>query len=286
MKTTKPKRAAFTLIELLVVIAVIAILAAMLLPALSKAKSKSQTASCLNNLRQLGLCWQMYAGDNNDVLVPNNSVNAGFPAPPLLKGASWCLADPITPQVQEGLLFEFNRSLGVYHCPSDRSTLAEAPDGSLPRRPDTYFDAVPGARGGVGSLRARSYNMSMSVNGYPEFNPFIFTQTPWFKKFTQIKSPDPVDCFVFIDEQEFTMVDSQFGMPTIMFTGGTPFTWWDSPADRHNQAANISFADGHVITKKWKVTKNSPSFPPPGGGRIPNPEMPDWDYMTNGIKQQ
>src|SRR5512139_1368950 len=62
-------RAAFTLIELLVVIAIIAILAALLLPSLRRAKEKGDGIVCLNNHRQLALAWRMYAEDNNDVLV-------------------------------------------------------------------------------------------------------------------------------------------------------------------------------------------------------------------------
>ncbi len=115
------KKNGFTLMELLVVIAVIAILAAMLLPALSKSKSRTQTIACLNNLRQLSICWHLYAGDYNDLMVPNDNIAGGAPGP------SWCQGTGIletnTTGIESGLLFSYNRSTALYHCPADVSTV-------------------------------------------------------------------------------------------------------------------------------------------------------------------
>ena len=257
MKTTPIKNRGFTLIELLVVIAIIAILAAMLLPALSRAKSKAQATQCLSNLNELGLCWQFYHTDNNDLLVPNNAVTGNSNL--VGSGASWALLNPTEAGVKGGLLWDYNASLGIYHCPSDRN-----PQGLTP-----------------GPLRARSYTMSMSVNGYPDYDPFMFANAPMFKKLTEIKNPNPVQCLVFIDEDENTIMDSLFGMPTLKFNPNGAPEWWSLPSSRHNQAANLSFVDGHVETRKWKVPKIYVSWPQP----VAAGEMPDWISVTNCIKQ-
>jgi prepilin-type N-terminal cleavage/methylation domain-containing protein/prepilin-type processing-associated H-X9-DG protein len=261
----------FTLIELLVVIAIIAILAALLLPALSKAKSTAQNVSCLNNLKQLELCWHLYAADYNDFLVPNNSVYVfGTTNDENLTGVSW-LPDldarhEIDPSnIVNGLLFQYNKSLAIYHCPADQSTLETADGQPLPQ------------------LRWRSYNMSQSVNGYPGFDPDFALQIPSWTKFTQIRHPIPSELFVFIDESEGSIEDAQFGNPPI---DSPAFwfdqdTWWDLPSDRHNQGCNLSFADGHVEHWKWKVPKIFSYIAQP----VAAGEMPDYERIQNAMKQ-
>ena len=257
---------AFTLIELLVVIAIIAILAALLLPVLSKAKVSAQSIACVNNLKQLELCVHLYVADNNDYLVPNNSVFIYGGGVPNITGISW-LPDldartEIDPSnIVNGLLFQYNTSLAIYHCPADQSTL-ETPDGQkLPQ------------------LRWRSYNMSQSANGYPDFDPWMYANIPAWKKFTQIRHPIPSELFVFIDESSDSIEDAQFGNPPI--NSWDDGCWWDLPSDRHNRGGNLSFADGHVEHWKWQVPKVYFYI----GQPVAPGEMPDYDRIQNAMKQ-
>ncbi|HWY78332.1 MAG TPA: prepilin-type N-terminal cleavage/methylation domain-containing protein [Verrucomicrobiae bacterium] len=241
-RTPCPVSAAFTLIELLVVIAIIAILAAMLLPALNRAKMQAQTVNCLSNLKQLSACWHLYALDNADRLAPNNSISligGGVGS----TGISWCPdhanSDTNLAALESGCLFPYNTSVGIYHCPADKSTIVDVNGQPL---------TLP---------RNRSYNMSQSVNGYADYltglgQPGI-SDIPAWQKLSNIMNPAPSCAFVFIDEHPDTMLDSQFGNPANLPYWGQ--IWFDMPADRHNQAGNLSFADGHVERWKWAVPK-------------------------------
>jgi prepilin-type N-terminal cleavage/methylation domain-containing protein/prepilin-type processing-associated H-X9-DG protein len=282
----KRRQQGFTLIELLVVIAVILILAGLLLPTLSRAKDQARNINCESNLRQLQLCWHMYADDYGGVFVPNDwidteSATTNGAVNSYTQQTSWCAGnartDPDASNIQMGLLFPYNRVTTIYHCPSDVSQIEDGNGNLLP------------------PLRNRSYNMSQSVNGYPLFTNttdgvLVGAEQPCYAKYAAITNPSPSGLFVFIDENEGTLEDAQFGFPSPNpswppNSGMWWLEWWDMPSNRHNQGANLSFADGHVEHWKWKV----PMIPlnPPGYAQ-PSlvGQMPDYTRVGSAMRQK
>jgi prepilin-type N-terminal cleavage/methylation domain-containing protein len=246
-------RQGFTLIELLVVMAVIAILAAILLPTLSRARERAQGILCLNNTKQLTLAWHMYADDFEGRLPYNlGMVGSSFRTPLnwVNNVMTWGASAPLdtdntnTTTITGASLGPYSSAAAIYRCPSDHVVSREQSGAGWDGRIRSYsMNAMVGDAG------------DFSTNGFNINNP-DYVQ---FFKITQI--PRPADIFVFLDEHPDTIDDgyflnkaSEYAEPSVY---GSPAysaaEWTDLPATYHNQATAFSFADGHSALHRWLV---------------------------------
>jgi prepilin-type N-terminal cleavage/methylation domain-containing protein/prepilin-type processing-associated H-X9-DG protein len=250
MQSGADKRAGFTLIELLVVIAIIAILASLLLPALAKAKEKAKTTQCLNNMKQLQLCWQMYTGDYNDRLPLNGPAPVPGPGGSSLPN-SWiqggAQTDPAKPYIPNGVLWPYNKSVSIYACPANTRQIL------YPANPPATF--VPTL-----APQARTVSMNYPLGGFTASSPqggVLLTGQNSIMKYTQIGSGANTNggfgkMIVFVDENEFSVDDGDFA--TAVPGGPHDGQWWNYPGSRHNKGTTWSFADGHAEYWKWHGT--------------------------------
>jgi prepilin-type N-terminal cleavage/methylation domain-containing protein len=225
---------AFTLIELLVTIAIIAILAAMLLPALSKAKGQALRARCISNHKQLALAWTIYQDDFNGGLPQNTR---GTPARgSTLNWVESTVHGPTMGFTQPGALMDpkrasfapYMKSVEVYSCPAER-TVYTAGKQHIPK--------------------LRSYSMNNYLNGnvqggaqgYGPVYPAYF-----YKRNSELLKPS--NLFVFIDAEPNSICYVPFEIPQL---NQQPF--FTAPGAMHNNnAAVLSYADAHAESHRWK----------------------------------
>ena len=234
-------RRAFTLIELLVVIAIIAILAALLLPVLSSAKMKAQKMACMSNIKQLGIAWIIYNGDNNGKIPscwPFDPDTGAINLNAWVRGVATTVnqdppfgaADPGTGildctnknSIAYGTLSPYTQSYDIYRCPSDWRSVA-----------------------GVRVLRSYSMNNWMNGKPFADFAGDLDTAHWLFQTDTSILQPSQL--YVFLDEDESTLND---GMFVVYMDPAQDFQ--DEPALRHKTGYPLTFADGHAEIFNFK----------------------------------
>jgi len=238
---------AFTLIELLVVIAIIAILMALLMPTLNRAREQGRRAVCLNHLKTLTLSWMMYADGNDDRLVNGEAYwdPAGQPAAPVPtsgphKGERYWVGNDCAsgyaqgeqrPQniqmqaIRVGALFPYASAEKVYRCPT--GIRGEMRTYSTGYGMNGCFDA------------AGTYNGSQGVR--------VGRTVLMVKRRTEITVPAPVYRFVFLDEGRIS--------PDSYAIQYVRAQWWDPPFVRHADGTNVSFADGHSDYWKYRAAE-------------------------------
>ena len=260
----KPARG-FTLIELLVVIAIIAILAAMLLPALSQAKIKAQVIQSLANIKQVQMGWQMYAGDNNDYMVPNAPLTAALSRNTWCgtQGEDWHFSGANTNPAQytASIIGPYmGNQLGVYKCPGDN---------------------IPSENG----PRIRSYSMNGQMGmSDPTARANCLAWNPGYQVFIKVsdlKQLAPVNAFIFCDETMYSLNDGWMQIDCVNAD------WPDIPAAYLGGRNEFSFADGHSEVRKWVTSalKNVPykynvigtTAPALPGGK----QNADWIWFTS-----
>ncbi len=253
-------RNGFTLIELLVVIAIIAILAGMLLPALAKAKTKAQGIQCMNNGHQMALAWQLYLGDNRDIVPQSYGPQAWVQGNLDFDGANrsnWDIRD-----LTNSVLWAYcGKSRAVWKCPADQSTV-KVGGALLPRvrsiAMNAWFDSTDVANFGSG-FRI-------------------------FKKLSDLNDIGTSQTWLFLDEREDSINDGEF---VVGMTGypNAPNSWMivDFPASYHNHAGGFSFADGHSEIKRWVDARTFPKLSKgvPLPLNQPSPNNPDAFWMMD-----
>src|SRR5437899_660007 len=241
MRTVREAQLGFTLIELLVVISIIALLAALLLPALAGAKMAAKRISCVSNQRQLATVWMMYAGDNSDRLVANGMVN-----PPTKLTKFWVQGVFITPAEITNETYILDPSYALF--------------ANYLQTPKVYLCAADAAMVNVSgklSPRLRSYSLNAYMGWEGPWDIRLSSDYKVLRKHSEISAAAmPGGAFLFQDVNENSICWPYFGVKM------DRDVFFNFPSSLHNRGGVISFADGHVGRHRWQDRRTLTAYSP------------------------
>lgn len=255
------KKGAFTLVELLVVIAIIALLMAILMPALRLAKDQATALICVSNLKTLSLGWFTYTTDNDGELVNGHVPQNNDPprhywvlAPQALDGTYTGgdrpgLVEDKLRGIKRGLLYPYVKNVKIYHCPGDARI--DMPD----------------------QLAYRSFSVAGGANGEGWSGSYIIAKT-----YSEIRNPGKK--YIFLEEAD----RRGWNIGSWVMNLDRTDQWVDPFSIWHNEKSTLGFADSHAEKHKWvdnstiEMSETQENFKD-----IPSNEGEDYRYMMSGF---
>jgi len=227
----------FTLVELLVVITIIAILVALMLPAINKAKSVGQRVACINNQKQLQMAHMTFSDDHDDKILYSSAWKHEPSAPYAWAPGSLNVSQFLNRRfwAKKLPLYPYFKNEDILKCPADKDTVK-----IMNKQGTSIKELIP---------RHRSYSINIHVGGWSGWPVQEDKEWRIYHKYNEIEKPSNIFTFI---EMPFEFINA--GCFRVVMNEGAPTHKvydMDVPGSYHIDGTALAFADGHAETKRW-----------------------------------